>query len=198
MPASTQRHCSQISANWRETERTPRADMALGQKASLLLLFIAALVALGIYHALGAGKARTVGHVFDGDTIALEDGTRVRLIGVDAPEVDSPYSKLEPFGEDSKAFLTSLVLNRKVFLDEGDPARDKYGRTLAYVYVDDVLVNGRMIRAGWARAYRQFHHPWRDLFIAYEREARSKGLGMWRENNRRNRVEHQCPVEARE
>ena len=99
---------------------------------------------------------------------------------MDAPEVDSPYSKQEPFGEQSKSFLTGLVLNRKVYLTEGDPSRDKYGRTLAYVYVDDVLVNGRMIREGWARAYRQFHHPWRDLFIVYEREARSKGLGMWK------------------
>ena len=153
--------------------------MAGRQKIPFFLALIALLVILAAYHVLDAGKAHRVEHVYDGDTIGLEDGTKVRLIGVDAPEVDSPYSKKEPFGEQSKSFLTGLILHREVTLSEGDPSRDKYGRTLAYVYVDDVLVNGHMIREGWARAYRRFHHPWRDLFIVYEREARSKGMGMW-------------------
>jgi endonuclease YncB( thermonuclease family) len=47
-----------------------------------------------------------------------------------------------------------------------------------------VLVNGRIIRDGWARAYRKFYHPWRDLFIVYEREARAKRLGMWKDQNK--------------
>jgi len=55
------------------------------------------------------------------------------------------------------------------------------------VYSGDVLVNGRIIREGWARAYRMFYHPWRDLFIAYEREARSRGLGMWRDESENDR-----------
>lgn len=138
---------------------------------------------LGAYHVIASGKTHGVRKVFDGDTIGLDDGTRVRLIGIDAPEVDSPYSKKEPFGEESKAFLASLVLNRQVSLVQGDPPRDKYGRLLAYVYVDGVLVNGRMIREGWARAYRRYYHPWRDLFIVYEREARSRKLGVWSEGH---------------
>ena len=162
--------------------------MARRQKIPLILVLVASLVILGAYHVLDAGRAHLVKQVFDGDTIAIEDGTRVRLIGVDAPEVDSPYSNREPFGERSKEFLTALVLHREVYLTEGDPPHDKYGRALAYVYVDDVLVNGRMIREGWARAYRQFHHPWRDLFIVYEREARSKGLGMWTKPGRKEPI----------
>ncbi|MCU0575703.1 MAG: thermonuclease family protein [Desulfobacterota bacterium] len=156
--------------------------MARQRRLFILLAVIASLFMLCLYHALGAAKARVVSQVFDGDTICLDDGSKVRLIGVDAPEVDSPYSKLEPFGLESKAWLASFVLKKQVRVSLGDPPKDKYGRTLAYVYVDDVLVNGRMIREGWARAYRQFHHPWRDLFITYEREAKSKGLGMWRDN----------------
>ena len=73
--------------------------MAGRQKISLFLVLMASLVILGAYHVLDAGRAHLVKQVFDGDTLALEDGTRVRLIGVDAPEVDSPYSNREPFGE---------------------------------------------------------------------------------------------------
>lgn len=152
-----------------------------GRHKTFGVLAVCALGALvAIYHAVAEDALLTVREVFDGDTIALSDRTVVRLIGVDAPEVNSPYTSEEPFGPQSKAHLSSLVLHRKVSVTVGEPARDRYGRTLAYVYVGDVLVNGRIIRDGWARAYRQFPHPWRDLFIAYEREARSKGLGIWK------------------
>jgi len=154
------------------------------QKILVPIVSITLILMLGIYHALGVGKVHLVVHVFDGDTILLDDSRKIRLIGVDAPEVQSPYHDLEPFGEDSKTYLTSLLGNKKVSLTIGDPAKDKYGRTLAYVYSGDVLVNGRIIREGWARAYRRFYHPWRDLFIAYEREARSRGLGMWRDERK--------------
>jgi micrococcal nuclease len=155
--------------------------MKRGGKLVVFLAVCAFIVLLGIYHAVGAGKSARVTRVFDGDTLLLQDGTRVRLIGVDAPEMDSPYTVREPYGPESKAFLSSLVLDREVRLSSGDPALDKYGRMLAYVYVGDVLVNGRMIREGWARAYRQYRHPWRDLFIMYEKEARSRGLGVWKD-----------------
>ena len=71
--------------------------MAGRQKIPFFLALIALLVILAAYHVLDAGKAHRVEHVYDGDTIGLEDGTKVRLIGVDAPEVDSPNSKKEPY-----------------------------------------------------------------------------------------------------
>jgi endonuclease YncB( thermonuclease family) len=57
---------------------------------------------------------------------------------------------------------------------------DRYNRTLAYIYLGDTLINGRIIRDGLASANKVFYHPWRDLFFIYEREARSKRLGMWK------------------
>jgi micrococcal nuclease len=141
---------------------------------------ITIILMLGVYHALGAGATHLVIHVYDGDTILLDNHRKVRLIGVDAPEVQSPYRDEEPFGQESKVYLTSLLLNKKVTISLGDPSNDRYGRTLAYVNLGGVLVNGRIIRDGWARAYQRFYHPWRDLFIVFEREARSKGLGMWK------------------
>lgn len=67
--------------------------MAGRQKIPFFLALIALLVILAAYHVLDAGKAHRVEHVYDGDTIGLEDGTKVRLIGVDAPEVDSLLEK---------------------------------------------------------------------------------------------------------
>lgn len=72
--------------------------MAGRQKIPFFLALIALLVILAAYHVLDAGKAHRVEHVYDGDTIGLEDGTKVRLIGVDAPEVDSPTRKRSPSG----------------------------------------------------------------------------------------------------
>lgn len=153
---------------------------ARSRKILVPLLFLAVMVLLCIYHALAAGRVHFVTRVYDGDTFLLDDRRTIRLIGVDAPEVQSSFRDREPFGEESRTYLASLILDKRVSLEIGEPAKDKYGRTLAYVYQGDVLVNGRIIREGWAKAYRRYVHPWRDLFIAYEQEAKSRGLGIWR------------------
>jgi micrococcal nuclease len=149
--------------------------MGIPRNALIPLISITIILLLGICHVVGASRTHVVMHVFDGDTIRLDDGRKIRLIGVDAPEVKSPYSEQEPFGQESKHYLSSLILHKKVTITLGDPSIDKFGRTLAYVRLGDVLVNGRIIRDGWARSYKRFHHPFRDLFSVYEREARSRG-----------------------
>lgn len=141
------------------------------------VLFFVAL--LSLVHWMDQRDLCGVEAVYDGDTIRLEDGRKVRLIGVDAPEVDSPYSRGEPFGRESKKHLERLISGRKVFLKGGEEPFDRYGRTLAYVYAGDVLLNGRMIRDGWAGAYLKADYEYKDLFIAYEKEARAGGLGIW-------------------
>lgn len=117
--------------------------------------------------------------VYDGDTIELKDGRKIRLIGVDAPEVDSPYAKKEPGGDESKAYLMNLLAGKKVSIRVGEDPKDRFGRILAYVYVGDVLVNGRIIRDGFAQVYEKFDYEYKDLFKAYEQEARTRGIGIW-------------------
>ncbi|HON37766.1 MAG: thermonuclease family protein [Desulfomonilia bacterium] len=124
--------------------------------------------------------AHEVVEVYDGDTIRIDDGRNIRLIGVDAPEVDSPYTKEEPFGKESREHLRKLLAGGKVRIEVGPTPVDRYGRTLAYVYAGDVLVNGRIIQDGWARAEVRFSHKNKDLFIAYEKEARARKIGMWK------------------
>ena len=133
-----------------------------------------------LFHMAKQLDLHEVRRVYDGDTIELDDGRKIRLIVVDAPEVESPYSTAEKFGQESKKHLKKLINQKKVSIKVGPETYDKYGRTLAYVYADDVLINGRMIRDGWARAYVRFKYKYKDLFQTYEKEARAKGIGMWR------------------
>src|SRR5262245_54832670 len=90
--------------------------------------------------------------VFDGDTIDLAGRGRVRLLGIDAPEIGAGFDTPAAFAEESRAYLASLVLRRYVHLEFDGDSRDKYGRALAYVIRDDgVFVNAEMLRAGLAR-----------------------------------------------
>jgi len=91
----------------------------------------------------------TVSRVIDGDTIVIDDpkslpaSREIRLMSVNAPEINLCG------GPQSKAYLEELVLNKKVRLN--GQLNDHYGRLLALVYVDDLLVNQAIISAGWAR-----------------------------------------------
>ncbi|MBN2297598.1 MAG: thermonuclease family protein [Deltaproteobacteria bacterium] len=143
------------------------------------LVVVMIIVLMGLYHWAKALDLHDVRKVYDGDTIQLDDGRKIRLIGVDAPEVKSPYSEEEPFGLQSKRYLSKLLLGKKVYIKTAAVQYDKYGRTLAYVYMDDVLLNGRIIKDGWARAYVRFDYEYRDLFISYEKEAKARGIGIW-------------------
>lgn len=85
--------------------------------------------------------------VVDGDTVEIESGERVRLIGIDAPERgDSYYSE-------SKVQLEKLVLNKQVRLEKDVSQADRYGRLLRYVFVGDLFVNLEMVKKGYALAY---------------------------------------------
>jgi micrococcal nuclease len=124
-----------------------------------------------------------VERVVDGDTLLLVDRERVRLIGVDAPEIAHREHPLDdPFGREAKEYIRGLAEGRLVTLsfDEADGVLDRYGRTLAYVTLPDGrLLNLEVIRAGFAEAYRGFHYERKHEFLAAEREARSAHKGMW-------------------
>ncbi|MBN1635901.1 MAG: thermonuclease family protein [Deltaproteobacteria bacterium] len=145
------------------------------------LIAIIVIVVIGLFHTAGSLDLQEVVKVYDADTIEIRDGTKIRLIGVDAPEVESPYRQAESYGVESKSYLTKMLLGKKVRIVVGEQPYDKYGRTLAFIYLDDTLINGRIIKDGWARAYRYYDFPFKELFITYEKQARAKGLGMWEE-----------------
>ena len=113
--------------------------------------------------------------IIDGDTFELETGEKVRLIGIDAPELS------QPGGEESREYLTQLILNKGVTLKRGQEERDKYNRLLRFVYLDDVCINEEMIRQGYAEA-RYVTDPICEYYIKLEIEAETAKAGLWSAN----------------
>ena len=121
----------------------------------------------------------------DGDTLEVRIAGRiekVRLIGVDTPESVHPNKPVEHFGKESSAFLRRLATGRRVVLRDDPEARnrDRYGRLLRYVFLEDrTLVNAEIIRLGYGHAYVKYPFSRMEEFRDYERQARRRGLGLW-------------------
>ena len=92
-------------------------------------------------------EKETVARVIDGDTFVLENGERVRLIGIDTPE------RGEKCFEEAKNRLQELVFDKDVLLYKDQSHRDKYGRLVRFVYVDGVFVNLVLVEEGFAKAF---------------------------------------------
>jgi micrococcal nuclease len=115
--------------------------------------------------------------VIDGDTFRLETGQKVRLIGIDAPEL------LQPGGDKSREYLAHLILGKNITLEKGYQDRDKYSRLLRFVYIDDVCINEEMIRQGYAEARYLFSDDLvREYYIQLEIEAETAKAGLWSDN----------------
>ncbi|MEN3950131.1 thermonuclease family protein [Iodidimonas sp. SYSU 1G8] len=131
----------------------------------------------------GTGQARVVS-VTDGDTLVLDNGVTVRLVGLQAPKLplDRPNFREWPLAREAKRALEELVLNKRLTLHPATTPTDRWQRTLAHLSRDDGLwVQGEMLRLGWARMYtfpdnRMLASSMRGL----EREARAARRGIWR------------------
>jgi micrococcal nuclease len=88
----------------------------------------------------------------DGDTLDLAGAGRVRLLGIDAPELGAGFDTPAPFAREARDRLAALAAGRWVRLQLDGNSRDAYGRLLAYVIrTDGVVLNTEMVRAGLAR-----------------------------------------------
>jgi len=127
--------------------------------------------------------------VADGDTIILDGYERVRLIGVDTPEISHPRKPVQFFAKKASEFTRKLVLNKKVRLEYDQERKDKYGRTLAYVFLEDgTFLNAEIIKQGYGFAYTRYPFKYLEEFRKYEREARESGRGLWGEINKENKL----------
>jgi micrococcal nuclease len=118
-------------------------------KTLLVVMVVCVLVGAGLFVLVGFTDRHvgSVVRVVDGDTFVLDSGERVRIVGVDAPEVSSG----ECFAVEAKDALSRLVLGKSVVLvDDVDPT-DKYGRHLAYVMVDGIDVGLSLAADGFVR-----------------------------------------------
>lgn len=123
-----------------------------------------------------------VASVIDGDTLVLDDKTKVRLIGVNAPETGG-YRPAEPWGQEATALTRQLIgeVDGRVRLQFDDERRDKFDRQLAYVWCGERLLNEELIRAGLGNYLSGFHYSsaMKRRFRAAEEEARAAHLGIW-------------------
>ena len=128
---------------------------------------------------LPPGEDRTVRTVIDGDSFELTDGTKIRLIGIDAPDVETS----DCFSSEASAHLTQLLPPDKGVRIVYDATRtDRFGRTLAYVYrlPDALFVNAAMARDGFAREQRSETNTARaDELAAAVADARTANRGVW-------------------
>ncbi len=126
-------------------------------------------------------EAGRVKAVFDGDTILLESGERVRYLGIDAPEVGHHGQDSECYGDQARAANSDWVLHRTVRLEYDRETRDQYGRLLAYVWLaDGVCVNLALLRDGYAWLFRPpIGFARHGEFLETQREALRLHRGMW-------------------
>ena len=98
------------------------------------------------------GQEIRVDRVIDGDTFVIEGGERVRMIGINAPELKDIY------GVESKNHLKTLIESKYVNLIKGDVTanKDYFKRLLRYVYLDSTDINLKMIEDGFASAYLKY------------------------------------------
>jgi len=112
--------------------------------------------------------------VIDGDTIELQDGSRVRYLGIDTPETGEPYYS------EATARNKELVEGKIVYLQKGKRDRDEYNRLLRYVYIDGVFVNAELVAQGFATAYIFDTDEWySQTLVRLEQYAKLKKRGLW-------------------
>lgn len=133
------------------------------------------VVALGLAVTVAYAESLSpVAAVVDGDTITLGDRTRIRYLGINAPE------KGQPFFSEALELNRKLVAEKRVRLELDEKRQDRYGRLLAYVFVGEEMVNLRLIREGLAHVLViPPNLRYSDAFLRAQQEARAARRGIW-------------------
>ncbi len=125
--------------------------MKIPKKRYLIPIFILFVLLIRYVPEIGRDKSPEdrylVTKAIDGDTIELSGGDKLRLLGIDSPERGDLYY------DSATACLTSLVANRTVTVTYSKKRRDRYGRILGYLFIDDICVNEAILRSGMANVY---------------------------------------------
>jgi micrococcal nuclease len=163
-------------------------------RVSIAILFVA-ISTLNIYcESRSKTKQRAskseylqVTKVVDGDTFWADNGTskgvKIRLIGVDAPESKKAFKKeVGYYGKEAKAYLVQLISGKSVKIICDVDSLDQYGRTLAYVYMENgTFINADLVKNGYAMVMTvppNVKHA--DEFVKLQQEARENNRGLWR------------------
>lgn len=122
--------------------------------------------------------------VIDGDTIELENGQKVRYIGIDTPETVDPRRDLQCFGKEASLYNKTLVEGKEIYLEKDISQTDRYGRLLRYIYLEEngISINEQLVKEGYAVA--SSYPPdikYQEKLRLIEQEARNNQKGLWQE-----------------
>lgn len=122
----------------------------------------------------------------DGDTVEVNLNGKVekiRMLCVDTPETHHPRLGVQPYGPEASDYTKKILsVGKKVEIEPGiGSGRDKYGRLLAYIYVDNKMFNEMLLEQGLARVAYVYapNTKYVDEFYAIQKEAQKKGVGIW-------------------
>ena len=160
-------------------------DHQLAVGRVLLLAPLLALLPAPVASQGGSASVQVV-RVIDGDTIQVccvfGDRVTVRYVGVDTPEIHHPMKGVERAGKEASEANRKLVDGKTVRLEFDVQEQDRYGRLLAYVYLEEgTFVNAWLVENGYAVVMTvppNVKHQ--ELFLKLQREAREEGRGLWR------------------
>lgn len=126
-------------------------------------------------------KSANVKQVFDGDTIQLKSGEKVRLIGINTPEMNYDSGKPDPFALQAKQTLTKLVSHKSIKLRYGVDKHDRYKRSLAHIFLDNgENVQATLLRQGLAINIAIPPNLWQqECYQALEKTAKQNKTGLW-------------------
>lgn len=157
-------------------------------KKKLLIIMFLFLMPLNVF-------AKTIGtHVetvtlskcVDGDTARFmlnKEEIKVRFLAIDTPESVHPTKAVEAYGKDASEYTCKMLTNAEKIELEYDPKsdeKDKYGRVLAWIYVDDELLQNNLIKVGYAKvAYLYGDYLYTTMLKTSEKEAKDSKLGIW-------------------
>ncbi|TYO98925.1 micrococcal nuclease [Geothermobacter ehrlichii] len=156
---------------------------------SLLHLWLALLLLATPAAAATYGK---VTWIYDGDTLKVAGVGKVRLLGIDAPEHEDSDrdrfyrrwgiapARLRRIATENLRFQIRTVKGKIVTLRFDREMRDRYGRTLAYVFLPDGrMLNRVLLQKGYASVFRRFEFARKQEFLRLEQNARQRGVGLW-------------------
>jgi micrococcal nuclease len=152
-------------------------------KKTIIIITLFIISAIFYYQITDPVKTQTsqVSQIIDGDTIKLTTGQTIRLKGINTPE------KSQPFYTEAKNYLTNLILNKTIQLETYDT--DKYGRTLAHIFLNNKNINEEILKQGLATLYYYEKDQHYEKLKQAEEFARLNQKNLWQKSPDSNCIE---------
>ncbi|MDO5712962.1 MAG: thermonuclease family protein [Tissierellia bacterium] len=155
-------------------------------KGNYFILFLILVLTTWVsLHGKGNYESVRITRVIDGDTVVVDNNEKVRIIGMNTPEVGK---RTEPYGEEAKEFATHILLGKDVYLEKDVSDRDKYGRLLRHIWLKDpkkgILEEDNYgaiaLKEGYAQVYTfPPDVKYEKKYLEISRKAREERKGLW-------------------